>query len=103
MRREWSLPAAVALGWGLVVAVASYAIVRAVQCIVAPDPNPAAAVWSAHAGYFWRVATVCYAGGNAAFITFLLARRQPQKFARALPRAVGISASLLALQATFFP
>ena len=81
MRREWSLPAAVALGWGLVVAVASYAIVRAVQCIVAPDPNPIAIVWSAHAGYFWRVATVCYAGGNAAFIMFLLARRQPEKLA----------------------
>lgn len=103
MKREWAVPAAVSLAWGLVVAVAAYALVRAIQYVLLPDPNPAAVVWSAHAGYFWRVLTVSYAGGMASFVALLVARRRVQALADALVTAVSVAASLLALQAALFP
>jgi hypothetical protein len=102
VRRE-VVAGAVALIWGLVVAVGAYAIERAIQFLVSPDPNPRAVVWSAHAGYFWRVLTVTYAGGIAAFVALLVARERIEALARALVPAVGIVAALLALQAAFFP
>jgi hypothetical protein len=95
--------AAVSLVWGLLVAVGAYAIERAIQSLVSPDPNPRAIVWSAHAGYFWRVLTVTYAGGIAAFVVLLLARQRIEALARGLLPAVGVVAALLALQAVFFP
>jgi hypothetical protein len=94
---------AVSLLWGLLVAVGAYAVERAIQCFVSPDPNPQAVVWSAHAGYFWRMLTVTYAGGIAAFVVLLVARERIETLARGLLPAVGIVAALLALQAAFFP
>jgi hypothetical protein len=94
---------AVSVVWGLVVAVGAYAIGRTVQCIVSPDPNPRAIVWSAHSGYFWRALTVCYAGGIVAFVVQLVAGTHLEVLARGLGRAIWIVAALLALQAAFFP
>jgi hypothetical protein len=95
--------ATVSLGWGLVVAVGAYAIVRSVQFFLYPDPNPATLVWSAHAGFFWRAWTVMYAGGIAAFVTFAMARGQAETAARALVPAVAVAAVLLALQSALLP
>jgi len=100
---EELIPLALSLAWGLVVAVGAYAVVRSIQFALYPDPNPAAVVWSAHAGYFWRVWTVAYGGGLAAFIVLPVARRHVEGCARALGPAVGIAAALLALQAALFP
>jgi hypothetical protein len=94
---------AVALAWGLVVAIGAYAMTRAIQLLVHPDPNPALVVWSAHAGYFWRAWTVSYAGGIAAFVALLVARERVEASARSLILAIGVTAVLLALQAAFFP
>jgi hypothetical protein len=98
-----ALHATIALAWGIVVAVAGYAAVRAVQFFVYPDPNPATLVWSAHAGYFWRAWTVGYAGGIAAFVAFLVVRRSAAAATRALPVAVGVAAAALALQSALLP
>jgi hypothetical protein len=98
-----AVPFAVSLAWGFVVSVGAYAIVRSIQFLLYPDPNPAAVVWSAHSGYFWRVWTVSYAGGIASFVGLLIARRRVEGCAHALGRAVGIAAALLALQAAVFP
>ena len=62
-----------------------------------------ALVWSAHAGFFWRVWTVAYLGGIAAFITFVVARGRTAAAARALAPAIAIAAALLALQSAFLP
>jgi hypothetical protein len=97
------LAAAVAVCWGLVVAVAAYAIVRAIQFFLYPDPNPATLVWSAHAGFFWRCWTCAYAGGIAAFVAFLVTRTRPDRALRALAPAVAVVAALLALQTTILP
>ncbi len=97
------VPSALSLAWGLVVTVGAYAIVRSIQVCVYPDPNPAALVWSAHAGYFWRAWTVAYAGGMAVFVLLPIASRHAEGCARALGPAVAIAAGLLALQAVLFP
>ena len=94
---------ALALVWGLLAAVALYAVVRGVQYFAFPDPNPAIVVWSAHAGYFWRAWIVAYGGGFAAFIVFFASRSLAPKLAGALPAAVIASAALLAVQAIAFP
>jgi hypothetical protein len=103
MKRDSIVAGAVSLAWGLVVAAAGYAIVRALQFFSYPDPNPSAVVWSAHAGYFWRAWTVSYGGGIAAFVVLITARRSIEPSARALVPAVGIAAALVALQAAFLP
>jgi hypothetical protein len=101
--KQAALPVALALAWGAVVAVAMYAIVRAIQFFVYPDPNPATVVWSAHAGYFWRAWTVAYAGGIGAFAVYVFARRTPERVARALVPALTVAAILLALQTALLP
>ena len=92
----------VALVWGLIVAIAGYAVVRVVQHLLFPEPDPAALVWSAHAGFFWRVWTVAYAGGMAAFAVFVAPHRTGLA-ARALAPGIAVAASLLVLQTIFFP
>jgi hypothetical protein len=102
-RRELTTTAALAIAWGLVVAVAAYAIVRAIQSLLLPEPNPAALVWSPHAGFFWRIWTVAYVGGFAAFVAFVVVQGRRSAAARALAPAVAIAAALLALQSVFLP
>jgi hypothetical protein len=102
-RNAFAVVAATSLAWGLLVAVGAYAVVRAIQFFVYPDPNPATLVWSAHAGYFWRAWTVGYAGGIATFIAFPIVRGRIERAVRALAPAVAVAAGLLALQALFLP
>jgi hypothetical protein len=103
VKSEGAVTSALSVAWGLVVAVGASAVVRAIQRVVYPEPNPAALVWSAHAGFFWRVWTVAYLGGVAAFVTFLVARGRTIAAARALAPAIVIAAGLLALQSVFLP
>ena len=92
-----------ALVWGLATAVLLYAVVRAVQYFLFPDPNPVLVVWSPHAGYFWRSWIVSYGGGLAAFIVFFASRTAAPKLARALPAALLASAAVLVAQTIVFP
>ncbi len=103
MKNETAVTGAISIAWGLVVAVGAYAVVRAIQKVVYPDPNPAALVWSAHAGFFWRVWTVGYLGGVAAFVTFVVARGRTSAAARTLPPAIAVATALLVLQTVFLP
>jgi hypothetical protein len=102
-RSDTAVTCAIALAWGLVVAVGAYAVVRAIQRVIGTAPDPAAIAWSVHAGFFWRVWTVAYLGGFAAFVAFLVARGRPLAAARALAPAIAVAATLLALQAAFLP
>jgi hypothetical protein len=94
---------AISLAWGLVAAVSAYAVVRGIQFFAYPDADPAALVWSAHAGFFWRVWTASYAGGIVVFVTFVLARGDAATAARALIPAIGAAALLAGLQSALFP
>jgi hypothetical protein len=103
VKPETAGAAAVSVCWGCLVSVGIYAAVRAIQFFVYPDPNPAALVWSAHAGYFWRCWTCAYAGVIAAFIAYLVVRPHPAGALRALAPAVAIAAGLLIVQVAFLP
>jgi hypothetical protein len=97
------LVTAVSLGWGCVITISAYALMRAAQVLISPDPNPAQVAWGIHAGYVWRVWTVTYAGGIATFIVSLMARRRVESYARALIPALGVAVALLVLQTVLFP
>jgi hypothetical protein len=95
--------AAIALAWGLVLAVAAYAIIRAVQAARGPQLDPAAVAWSPHAGFFWRSWTAAYIGGMGAFAASLVARGRIELAARALAPAAACAATLLALVTLLCP
>ena len=76
---------------------ALHAIVRGLQLVLFPEPNPATVIWSAHAGYFWRVSIVAYAGGMAALMTWIAAGSAPESVARGLVKALVVAAGLIAL------
>ena len=103
MKTESVVAAGIAVCWGCVVAVGAYAVVRAIQFVLYPDPNPATLVWSAHAGFFWRCWTCAYAGGIASFVAYLVTRGEPARAVRGLGPAIAVAALLLALQVTFLP
>jgi hypothetical protein len=94
---------ALALAWGLVAAVAAYALLRAIQVLRSPEGNPAVVVWSPHTGFFWRAWTAAYIGGMAATMTAVVSRGRVESAARALTPAVVVAAGLLALVTALFP
>jgi len=95
--------APVSLVWGLLVAVAAYALTRSVQACLVAEPDPATVMWSAHAGFFWRALNSGYAGGMAAFVLFVAIRGRESAAARALAPAVVVAAALLGLQGLLLP
>ena len=96
-------PVMIAFAWGLVVMVGLYGAVRAIQYLLFPEPNPALIVWSAHAGYFWRIWIVAYAGGMAAFVAYVLGRGRERATARALVPALTIATAVVTLQGVLLP
>ena len=95
--------AALALMTGLVTAVGLYGLLRGLQLIFFPEPNPATVIWSAHAGYFWRGWIVAYVGGMAGFLGWSAAGRDPERVAKALARAVVVAAAILFVQGVALP
>ena len=84
-------------------AVALYAILRVIQSRLFPEPNPALVVWSAHAGYFWRIWSVSYMAGMVGLLAFAASERQPARMARVLSVAVVAAGALIMLQGIFVP
>lgn len=94
-----------ALAWSCVSSVTLYAIVRAVQARLFPEANPATVIWSAHAGYFWRIWIVTYTSGAIGFVTFWWSgtRAGSDRLARTLEKGVVVAAVAIALQGLFLP
>jgi hypothetical protein len=86
-----------------VVAVGLYGLVRGLQLMIFPEPNPATVIWSAHAGYFWRAWIVSYAGGMAGLIAWKAAGRDAARVARVLAEGVLVAAALIFAQGMFLP
>ena len=95
--------AALALVAACTTAAALYAILRIVQALIFPEPNPALVIWSEHAGFFWRVWTVFYLGGMSAFLTWLASLRHAGRVASILAAALPAAALLLAAQGLLVP
>jgi hypothetical protein len=87
-----------------VTSVGLYAIHRWVQAAWISPPDPAATIVSStHAGYFWRVWTVSYAGVMVGFLAFAAARAHEARVARGLVVALSVSVALLVAQGIFVP
>ncbi len=94
---------ATSLGWGLVLAVAGYAVMRSWQVMLGHEPDPAKMAWSPHSAFFWRCLIMLYAGGIGSFVAWVASRGRLPLAARGLAKAIPIAALLVALQAVFFP
>jgi hypothetical protein len=103
VRDEVRAGIAASFGWGLILAVAGYAVMRSLQVVLGHELNPARAAWSPHSAFFWRCLTMLYGGGIASFVAWVASRRSLPAAARGLAMAIPISALLVALQAIFFP
>jgi hypothetical protein len=94
---------AMAALWACVVGALLYPMLRAIQYVLFPEANPATVVWSAHAGYFWRVIIVGFAAGMTAFVTFMIARRDPDHATRGLLPALTVAAAAIVAQGALLP
>jgi hypothetical protein len=91
------------LGWGLVVAVAGYAITRVLEVVFGTAPDPGKVAFSLHSSLFWRSLTMLYGGGIASFVAWTASRGHLLASARALASAIPVAWALIALQALLFP
>jgi len=94
---------ALAFQGACVTAVGLYAVLRMAQKALWSEPNPATILWSAHAGYFWRVWTVSYAGVMAGFVAFAAAKRHEAEVCRGLRWALYVAGLLIVFQGLFVP
>ncbi len=91
-----------AIACGCEVACAAYAIIRAFQYFLIPEPNPALVMQSVHAGYFWRAWISAYVGGFVALAVASFAKSE-DRVARAALWALPWSAGVLVVQGVFVP
>ena len=97
------MKAAIAAVSALLVAVALYPTLRGIQLLLYPEANPATVVWTAHAGYFWRVWICAFGGALAGLVVFSLGEPARARLVRALPMCAAVACALLVLQAVFLP
>jgi hypothetical protein len=93
----------VGIAWGAATAVIAYALIRVLERVVFPEPNPAMILWSERSNFAWRAAIALYAGGMGVFGGWALAARAPASSARALPAAIAVAAAALAVQGAIWP
>ena len=90
---------------GCVLLVITYSILRIVQGLAFPEPNPAIVIWSDRAGIFWRLWTAAYAAGMGAILIYAAAGTtgRAEWIARALPGVIAAGAALVAAQGLLLP
>jgi hypothetical protein len=82
-----------------------YVALRVIQLVWFPEPNPAIVIWSARAGYFWRLWTGAYLAGMGALGVYAGAATASgaARVARALPAGLFIATAAIALQGIVIP
>ena len=94
---------ALALSWSLVSSTFLYGVVRGIQKRLFPEANPATVIWSAHAGYFWRIWIVLYASGTVGFLVWYFSREHSENLAKHLKNGVIVAAITIAVQGILLP
>jgi hypothetical protein len=95
--------ARVAIVWSLVAALLLYPVLRVAGRVASPEPNPAAVLWTAHAGYFARAWIATFGGCLAGIAAFVLSRgREPASLAWA-SRVLVIALAAVIAQAALLP
>jgi hypothetical protein len=95
--------AALAVIAGCTAAALIYALIRMVQALLFPEPNPALVIWSEHSGFFWRSLTSAYAGGMAGFIAWIASGRDAARVVRVLSVSLVPAGIALLVQALVAP
>ena len=94
------MKSALAIATACTTAAFVYPVLRIVQALVLPEPDPATVMWTEHSGFFWRAWTCAYVAGAVA----LVARRfAGDRVARILARAILPVTALVVLQTILVP
>ncbi len=88
---------------GLLVLVATYALLRTYDVLFQLQANPAAVIWSNHTAMFWRLGIGAYLGGMIAFGVYFAARRQLARTVRVLEILVYVVATVITVQGLCLP
>jgi hypothetical protein len=94
------MKAALALATACTSAALLYSILRIIQALVLPEPDPATVMWTEHSGFFWRAWTCAYVAGAVAIV---VRRFATERLARVLARAHVPIALLVLVQAILVP
>jgi hypothetical protein len=89
-----------AIATGCTAAALLYSILRIVQAVVLPEPDPATVMWTEHSGFFWRAWISAYVAGAVALVAHRFAG---ERVARLLARAIVPVAAIVVLQAVLVP
>ncbi|MBK9260847.1 MAG: hypothetical protein IPM54_13635 [Polyangiaceae bacterium] len=81
----------------------AYAVVRVVDVLLFPEPNPAIVIWTDRSRFFWRALIAAYLGGASVFGGYSLAKRTPRAASDWLLRAILIAGACLLAQAIVAP
>jgi len=92
--------AALAIATACTAAAFVYSLLRIVQALVLPEPDPTTVMWSEHSGFFWRAWTCAYVGGAVALVAHRFAGERTARF---VARAIVPVTALVAIQALFVP
>jgi hypothetical protein len=93
----------VAVAWGAVLALLTYAAMRVTERALFPEPNPAMLLWADHSPFTWRAAMALYFGGAGAFAGFAAAKRSGLAAARTLRLLVGVVIVACVVQGAVWP
>jgi len=91
------------LAFGLAAAALAYVLLRLVESVFFPEPNPVVVIWTDRSRFGWRAMLAGYLGGAAVFGGHALAGRDAEAASLWLFRLVILGAVSLFLQGVFVP
>lgn len=96
---------ALAICAGCALLLVIYVVLRVIQLLWFPEPNPAVVIGSARAGYFWRLWTGAYLAGMGALGVYAAAATASgaARVARALPVGLCVAIAAILVQGLAIP
>ena len=92
-----------ALAVGACAAALTYAGSRAIQFWLFPAPDPRTVLAAGRIAFYWRAWVALYAATLATLGAAALRARNPERFDRALPTLIALTALATTLQGVFAP
>lgn len=83
----------------------SYTVLRVMQALIYPEPDPRLVVWSTRVAMFWRLGVSLYLAGFAALGVLLMARHAHwrERLPRYFVRGAGATLAVLLVQVVVWP
>jgi hypothetical protein len=95
--------ALVGLAFGFAAAVVAYVVLRLVESVMFPEPNPVVVIWTDRSRFGWRALIAAYAGGASVFAGHALATRSPRAASLWLVRITVVATIMLLAQGALVP